>query len=235
MGKAPLQGLLHSGEHVMSAEKDEPGGDGERPTAPAAKPTASYDERTVDLGGLLNRSMAFLLRHSAAKYRITLNPEGWADSDSVARALRRLHPRFRSLSTAQIVATMPTESSDRFEVMGRRIRARYGHSVKTVTDFGPEAPPETLYHGTRSPAEVPIFDQGLRPMWRVYVHLTSDVGYAERVARTAGNAWVVLRVRAGDASRAGVVFRRASPTIWLAGEIAPQFIEPIPVLRGPGP
>ena len=219
----------------MSAETAEPGCDGELPTAPGANPTSSDDVEVVDWGECLTRSMAFLLRHAAAKYRITLDKEGWADSDSVAKALRRLHPRFRAVSLGQIVAAMPTESSDRFEVMGRRIRARYGHSVSTVNDFGPETPPETLYHGTWSPADVSIFDQGLRPMWRVYVHLTSDIGYAERVARVAGSDWVVLRVRSGDASRAGAIFRRASPTIWLAGEIPPQFIEPIPVLRGSGP
>ena len=220
------------GEVVLSAGSDEPGVELDRPTTPETPASSGSAEWAAERGEFLTRCLAFLLRHGAAKYRVELDPEGWASLDAVARALRRLHPRFRALPMGGLAAAMPSQSSERFEVHGGRIRALYGHSVRTVIPFGPLSPPEVLFHGTWDEAEESIKGQGLRPMGRSYVHLTSDLEYAERVARAAGTDWVVFRVRTGEASRSGVIFRRASRSIWLAGEIAPQFIEPTPALRG---
>lgn len=216
----------------MSAGSDESGVELEPPATPATPAPGGAGEWAAEREEFLHRCLAFLLRHGAAKYRVKLDPEGWASLDAVARALRRLHPRFRAVPVGGLAAAIPRESSERFEVRGGRIRALYGHSAVTVTASGPRTPPEVLFHGTWVAAEDSIKDHGLRPMGRRYVHLTSDLEYAERVARAAGTDWVVFRVRAGEASRSGVIFRRASRSIWLAGEIAPQFLEPTPALRG---
>jgi RNA:NAD 2'-phosphotransferase (TPT1/KptA family) len=69
-------------------------------------------------------------------------------------------------------------------------------------------------------------------MGRTYVHLTSDLGYAMQVARAAGDSWVVLRVRAAEAERAGVSFLTAAGHVWLSGAIGPEFIDTLPVAQG---
>lgn len=173
----------------------------------------------------LVRCLAYLLRHSPHENGVALDSRGWAPVGVVVVALRRLHWSLGRITGEKLAAFVLERAHDRFELAADQVRARYGHSLHDVVVADPETPPEILFHGTTRDALAAIREHGLRPMGRSYVHLTSDLAYAERVAGAAGQDWIVLRVRASQAAGAGAVFRKASSHVWLADVILPSHID----------
>lgn len=154
-----------------------------------------------------------------------VDSRGWASLPEVVEALRRIHWSLSNLSARQLADFAGGSASGRFETEAGQIRARYGHSVPGLAVADPETPPYDLFHGTTRGAMQSVRELGLRPMGRSHVHLTSDFAYAERVARAAGQDWIVLCVRASQAAGAGAVFRKASSHVWLADVILPSHID----------
>ena len=68
----------------------------------------------------------------------------------------------------------------RFELKDDKIRALYGHSyyyssnLFTKIHKTASKPPAILYHGTSPSAAKNIMSEGLRPINRQYVHLSTD-------------------------------------------------------------
>jgi putative RNA 2'-phosphotransferase len=64
---------------------------------------------------------------------------------------------------------------------------------------------------------------GIRPMRRQYVHLTTNPDLAARVGGRHGRA-TILEIEALRASETGLAFYRANESFWLADFIPPEFI-----------
>ena len=176
--------------------------------------------------------LAFLLRHGGPAHGVSVDRDGWARLTDVARALR---PRCRRLRAPASAASRTFSGSGRragSRCRSGRIRALYGHTLPDVVAARPASAPTRLFHGTNADAEPRIRSDGLRPMLRGHVHLTSDLGYAVQVASAAGASWVVLRVRCAEAEGSGVGFLTTAGHVWLSDAIGPEFIDPIPVARG---
>jgi putative RNA 2'-phosphotransferase len=177
----------------------------------------------------LSKFLALILRHQPERFALALDKEGWA---SLAEVMEILHglPNFRWATRADVMAVVAGETGGgkhRFEVntQGDRIRARYGHSVAQPIVYEPCAPPARLYHGTSSEASETIRRDGLKPMERQYVHLSSDSRAAVHVGARHAEQPVVLTVRAADAHAAGIVFYQADEAVYLTKEIPVEFIE----------
>lgn len=188
------------------------------PVGPA-RATPPFDE------DYLIRCLAYLLRHSANDRGVALDSRGWASVDEIVDVLRRMHWSLGDLSADAVTDFVLLRASDRFEAAAGQVRARYGHSVLGLTVGEPELPPEVLFHGTSLDVLPSIRELGLRPMSRLHVHLTTDVGYARRVAELKSACPVVIWVRVRQACAEGAVFRRAASHVWLAGTIEPRFLE----------
>ena len=189
--------------------------------------------RDLEAGGSpLVRNLAFLLRHGGPVHGVAVDAEGWAELADVVRALRSKSRPCRGLRMGEIEELVRAQEPERFELRRGRVRALYGHTLPGVVAAKPAAAPTRLFHGTSADAEPVIRREGLRPMGRGHVHLTSDLGYALQVARAAGASWVVLRVRSAEAETAGARFLTTAGHVWLGGAIGPEFIDPIPVARG---
>jgi putative RNA 2'-phosphotransferase len=180
----------------------------------------------------LVRVLAFLLRHGGPAHGVAVDSEGWANDPEVVRAAKSRIRRSRRIGVARLEDLVRLQSEDRFEIRRGRIRALYGHTLPGVVAARPAKAPSRLFHGTNADAEPEIRREGLSPMRRGHVHLTSDLGYSMQVARAAGPSWVVLRVRSAEAERAGVGFLATAGHVWLSGAIGPEFVDPVPVVRG---
>ena len=122
----------------------------------------------------LSKFLSLILRHQPERFALALDGEGWAALSEVMEIVRGL-PNFRWASRADVVAVVGGGAGDgkrRFQVEGRRIRARYGHSIAQPIVYEPCVPPPLLYHGTAPDALDAIRQEGLRPMERQYVHLS---------------------------------------------------------------
>jgi putative RNA 2'-phosphotransferase len=169
----------------------------------------------------LVRTIGFALRHNPAHFGLDLDEAGWVSLEDLVIALRFHRYDWALLDEPLFQAVI--DGSDRFEIRDSRIRATYGHSIELGKPPPVAAPPPMLFHGTTEDALDAIRREGLKPMRRRFVHLTSDPEYAMQVANAKQSHTVVI-VRAATANIAGRVFHCASSRVWLTEWIEPIFL-----------
>ena len=175
---------------------------------------------TIDDGKLVS-TLAFALRHDPARFGLDLDDEGWTNLEDLVIAIRFDRYDWAHINDAVLKTTI--EGMDRFEIRDGRIRATYGHSIE-LGKLPPVAlPPTVLFHGTTDNTLPAIRRDGLRPIGRRFVHLTSDREYALRVANAKQGQTVIL-VRAADAYASGRTFRRANDHVWLTDQVDATFL-----------
>lgn len=167
----------------------------------------------------LSKRLSYHLRHDPAAAGVELDPAGWAP---VQDLLEGLGSRGRPVTRAQLEEVVARSDKRRFELSadGRRIRARYGHSVEVDPGHAAATPPEILYHGTSRASLGRIRREGLKPMGRRQVHLSEGVADALRVGRRHGDP-VVLEVDAAGLVADGAPPRPAAPGVWLVERVPP--------------
>lgn len=104
-----------------------------------------------------------------------------------------------------------------------KLRARQGHSIPVDVGLTPTTPPEILYHGTADRFIPHILKEGLKPMSRLYVHLSSDVKTAIDVGKRHGKP-VVLTVNTQEMVEDGYQFFLSNNGVWLVKEVPVQYL-----------
>lgn len=172
----------------------------------------------------VSKKMSVALRHKPDRYGITLDEEGWTDLPEFIRALNRLHHFSPRLTEEDIRYVSVHTNKRRFELTDQKIRARYGHSVPVILKKEKKTPPEILYHGTSHQALKSIMENGLLPMKRQYVHLSSDQKTALQVGRRHDAHPALLQINAAEAERDGIDFYIGNDDVWLCRELPPEYI-----------
>ena len=174
-----------------------------------------------------------MLRHQPDQYGVELDDAGWVPIDSVIAALAQHTAHWSDLRLDDIRAMMAAADKQRFEISGDRIRAVCGHSVPGRIAHRLAIPPALLFHGTTRTALKSIRKDGLRPMRRQFVHLSTDTETATRVAKRRTKYPVIVVIDAKRAHADGVVFYATNDQVWLAEWIAPDYLrQPDPCADG---
>ncbi len=162
------------------------------------------------------------LRHQPERLGLNLQPGGWVAVDALLRACAR--HRF-PVSRAELEEVVARNDKQRFgfDPTGTLIRAHQGHSVAVDLQLQPVEPPPVLFHGTAERYLATILREGLRPMRRHHVHLSSDHETATRVGARHGRP-VVLEVDAAGMRAAGIVFYRSDNGVWLVDHVPARFL-----------
>jgi putative RNA 2'-phosphotransferase len=170
----------------------------------------------------ISKMMSLILRHKPEQFDVLLDAEGYAPVQDVVRALRESISDACADDVQRVIDTIEPDKA-RFSISGSDIRANYGHSLSERIVRQRVVPPALLLHGTSEAAVASIRRDGIRPMRRQYVHLTTNADLAGRVGGRHGRAHV-LEIDAVRASEAGVAFYRANESFWLADFVPPEFI-----------
>jgi len=173
----------------------------------------------------LSKFLALVLRHQAEEFNLTLDEQGFADTDAVWVLVNQRYPGQYSYADLLAVVAGDQDGKKRYEIQGHKIRALFGHSAVRPISYPPTAPPELLYHGTTNPALSSIRREGLRAQKRQYVHLAINTFRAQKVAERHPGQIVILTIRSGDAHRAGIVFYHPEPEHFLAEAIPADYID----------
>jgi len=104
------------------------------------------------------------------------------------------------------------------------IRANQGHSIPVDVELEEKQPPQYLYHGTADRFLDSIMAEGLKPMSRLYVHLSADEETAVKVGKRHGKP-IVLKIRAEEMWKEGVKFYLSQNGVWLTKYIDKKYIE----------
>ena len=170
----------------------------------------------------ISREVSYALRHAPQEYGLKLDGKGFVPVEALLGALNARHPARRAVVREDLEEIIAISDKKRHEIVGDRIRALYGHSVRDKIERVPSAPPEALYHGTSHKALESILDGGLLPMGRQMVHLSTDYETAGQVGERRDNRPVILQVDAATACSEGIEFFEGSDRVWLAKHIPPS-------------
>ena len=169
-----------------------------------------------------SKFISLILRHKPEVIGITLDDHGWADTKELIEGVNKTHP----LTMEMLEEIVRTDEKQRysFNEDKTRIRANQGHSIPVDADLTETEPPETLYHGTGEKSVPSIEKQGLRPMSRLYVHLSKDAETARTVGARHGRP-VVYLVLAGEMHRDGYPFFLSANGVWLTREVPVRYLQ----------
>ncbi|MFK4112075.1 RNA 2'-phosphotransferase [Streptomyces sp. NPDC002176] len=167
----------------------------------------------------ISRTLAYHLRHDTG---IARDDQGWVSVDTLAVTLE---PKL-SVSAEELISVARAVTENRFEVREGFIRARYGHSRPAAIEYKVRQPENSLYHCTSTAALRDVFERGdgLRPMTRQWVHLTTDRAAALTAGKRHGPC-VLLCV--SDPS--GLECRHAGGDTWLAAHVPPEALRVVPL------
>lgn len=174
----------------------------------------------------LSKSLSYWLRHRPEKIGIDLDKEGWTDvQELIEKAKSEIEFTLEDLQ--EVVATCEKQ---RFSLSENnlKIRANQGHNKNVDVDikFKEIAAPPVLYHGTVDKFMSSINKKGLMPMNRHKVHLSKDIGTAEKVGSRRGKS-VLLAINAQKMQDEGFKFFISDNGVYLTDSVPSKYIEVI--------
>jgi putative RNA 2'-phosphotransferase len=170
-----------------------------------------------------SKFLSLILRHRPEQVGLKLDRAGWVAVDELLEAVNR-HELPLTLDQLRQVVASNDEKRFAFSEDGLQLRASQGHSVEVDLQYGPQVPPELLYHGTPERFVASIQATGLNRGQRHHVHLSPEPATASRVGQRRGRP-VVIIMRAGEMHRAGRVFYRSANGVWLVDHVPSEFID----------
>lgn len=171
----------------------------------------------------LSKFISLVLRHKPQAAHIALDEHGWAD---VKELLNGINDTGRKIDMAVLEEIVATDNKQRYSFNQDKtlIRANQGHSVSVDVELKEQEPPGILYHGTAARFVGNIRNEGLKPMGRLYVHLSKDVETALKVGKRHGEP-VVLKVHSGEMHRDGYKFYLSENGVWLTKRVNVEYFE----------
>lgn len=124
------------------------------------------------------------------------------------------------ITRAQLEEIVAADQKQRYAFDERRtkIRANQGHSIAVDVELRECEPPARLWHGSAKRFAASIAAQGLRPMNRLYVHLSTDVQTARKVGARHGEP-IVYEIDCAAMRRDAHVFYLSQNGVWLIKQV----------------
>ncbi len=149
----------------------------------------------------ISKFLSGLLRHYPERFGIKLDRYGFADISEILQII--------NIDRLTLEAIVALDKKNRFEIVGNKIRARYGHSIDIDYRWSEsENVPAILYHGTSPKNVESILRIGLLPMRRREVHLSESIADAIEVGKRHSKNPAILIINAEKMIRDGYEIRK---------------------------
>jgi len=171
---------------------------------------------------MLSKLVSGLLRHFPHEVNLPINSEGWVKIDELVEAIKlrwRNRELYQWVTKEHIIALALLDPKGRFEIRNNMIRARYGHTIPVKINYSEDNKVTILYHGTSSTKLKSILKSGIKPMKRIWVHLTTNMEDALSVAKRHRGEPVILTVNANCLRSKGIKVFKATDTIYLVKHV----------------
>jgi putative RNA 2'-phosphotransferase len=171
----------------------------------------------------ISKFLSLVLRHDPQKIGIQLDECGWVSIEELLEKAKLNHVQ---INLEQLNRVVETNDKKRFAISedGTKIRASQGHSIQVDLRLTETKPPTTLYHGTSTKFIDQIMNEGLKPMKRQHVHLSSDIITATKVGQRHGQP-VVLTVHSELLYQDGCNFYLSDNGVWLTSFVDQKYLE----------
>lgn len=173
----------------------------------------------------ISKFISMILRHKPEVIGITLDEHGWADVNELIKGINDTGEEVEfSKDTLETIVKTDKKQRYSFSQDKTLIRANQGHSIPVDVELEKKEPPKVLYHGTGVKSVKAIQEQGLLPMERLYVHLSTDVETATNVGKRHGTP-VIFKVNAEQMQKDGYDFFQSVNGVWLTKEVPTKYLE----------
>jgi len=167
----------------------------------------------------VSKYVSYLLRHNPENLK--MDREGFVPLDEL---LAKIKTRYPVADEKLLLDIIHESDKKRYEVVGDKIRALYGHTIDVNVNLEEDMEVTVLFHGTTPQAARKIMKTGLKPMRRKWVHLSPTKEIAIEVGRRRASAPAILAVDASLARRDGVKFYKATNKVYLCGYVPAKYI-----------
>lgn len=167
--------------------------------------------------------ISLILRHKPDAAGIELDEHGWANVEELIEGTKSSGRKIDMDILEEIVAS-DEKGRYSFNEDKSLIRANQGHSVPVDVELREQEPPEFLYHGTAERFLENIQTEGLKPMSRLYVHLSEDIETATKVGKRHGEP-VILQVYSGEMFKEGNKFYLSANGVWLTKFVPAKYLD----------
>jgi len=167
----------------------------------------------------VSKYMSYLLRHNPKSLK--MDNAGFVRISDLLRNLRKRY----DIDEYFIREVVEKSDRRRFQIVGDKIRAIYGHTIDVGIKFPVDERIRFLYHGTTEPSASIILKEGLKPMKRRWVHLSATPEIAKDVGKRRTSKPTILVIDAGKARQEGIKFHKATNQVYLSEEIPSKFIK----------
>lgn len=169
----------------------------------------------------LSKKISCVLRHKPESAGLKIDKHGWVSVSELIKALST------DMETLEKIVAFNDKKRFLFSEDKSRIRACQGHSIKVDVEPKEAVPPKYLYHGTLLKNRKSIEKEGLRPMNRLYVHLSTDIDTAWQVAkrRKSADGYVIYRIDTEAMIKNGCKFYQAENGVWLTDSVPSKYID----------
>lgn len=168
----------------------------------------------------LSKQMCRVLRHEPESVGVVVDYLGWTKVRDLCKAL--------GVAEQDVATVVAGDQKGRFEMFRGSIRCRYGHSIAYVDTHCStcyDEPPPVLWHCTAWRSVESIMREGILPMGRNVVHLSSDLAEAREVGRRhQGGDPACLKVDAASMHDEGMRFYHSGKNVWTIESVPPEFI-----------
>lgn len=173
-----------------------------------------------------------LLRHKPEKANLTLDLQGWCSIQQLVEntdfTLIELMNIVRDDEKLRYAVNPPFSECLQTGEPPIEIRASQGHSTSDVKmTFKKVIPPVILYHGADDQFFEIIMKQGLKPIKRHHVHLSSTVDVAEAVGGRRKKGYRVLEIDAKSMVADGLQFYISENNVYLSDHVPPKYLKDI--------
>jgi putative RNA 2'-phosphotransferase len=173
----------------------------------------------------LSKEISYALRHAPWEYELELDSDGFVKIDQLLDSLNSSKKHERNITKEDLKHIIEISDKKRHEIVDDKIRALYGHSIPNKIAKEIALPPDILYHGTAHKFIESIFQKGLLPKNRQYVHLSKDIETAMLVGKRRDSNPVILEIDAKSASNDRVVFYIGNDKVFLCDALPPKYIK----------
>lgn len=172
----------------------------------------------------LSKEISFALRHAPWEYELELDEQGYVPISQLLFSLNETGKYTDEIKRTDLEHIIETSDKKRHEISGDKIRALYGHSTPHTIKKELCEPPKTLFHGTSHKAIDKIMEDGLLPMSRQFVHLSTDIETAQLAGKRRDSNPIILQINAKEAYENGVIFYKGNDIVWLCDNVPPKYI-----------
>jgi putative RNA 2'-phosphotransferase len=169
----------------------------------------------------LSKFLCYILRHKPETIGLSLDEFGYAEVHELIDRINN-HKEYSNVKLKDIERIVKEDKKTRYSLIGNKLRANQGHSIKVNLELEPQVPPEVLFHGTPVKSIEVIQNNGLKKMQRHHVHLSPDVDTARSVGNRRGHSYIIhidTKVMYDD----GIIFYESKNGVWLTDFVDPKY------------